>query len=121
MVLVVFHFGFGLERVQELEAEGLVAVSECFGGPSEYGGSEACEFPVHGERRFGVEEEGTGVGSRDALHGEPGSFGGDEAEDRLTLQARFVGLLGVQSGGSRHLQRAWISDTWMIQIFLSLL
>ena len=63
-----------------MEADGLVAVSECFGGPNECRGSEACEFPVDGEHQFGVEEEGTGVGSRDALHGEPGAFGGDEAE-----------------------------------------
>lgn len=119
--LVEEQFFDGLERVlQEVEAEGSAAVPERVGGPggggwkgsveevlaaeTEWwrcdGGREEFEFPVHGERRwFGVEEEGiigrAGLGSRVALHYEPGGFGGDEEEDVFALQSWVVGLLGV--------------------------
>lgn len=101
-----------------MEAEGSAAVPERVGGAgggkgsveevlaveTEWwwwcnGGREEFEFPVHGERRFGVEEEGVigraGIGSRVALHDEPGGFGGDEEEDVFALQSWVVGLLGV--------------------------
>lgn len=117
--LVEELFFGGLERVlQEVEAEGSAAVPERVGGAGGGcgegsveevlvaetgwrcdGGREEFEFPVHGERRFGVEEEGiigrAGIGSRVALHDEPGGFGGDEEEDVFALQSWVVGLLGV--------------------------
>lgn len=95
--------------LQEVEAEGSAAVPERVGGAgggggegsveevlvaeTEWwwcdGGREEFELPVHGERRFGVEEEGiigrAGVGSRVALHDEPGGVGGDEEEDVFAL------------------------------------
>lgn len=93
-----------------METEGFAAVSERVGGAGDDDGEgsveevlvvetecywywynrgrEEFEFPVHGEFRFGVEEEGigwTGVGSRVALYDEPGGFGGDEEEDFFAL------------------------------------
>lgn len=91
-----------------METEGFAAVSERVGGPGDDDGEgsveevlvvetecywynrgrEEFEFPVHGEFRFGAEEEGiwwTGVGSRVALYDESGGFGGDEEEDFFAL------------------------------------
>lgn len=50
------------------------------------GGCEEFEFPVNRKRRFSFEsEERTGFGSRVALHGEPGGFGGVEEENGVTV------------------------------------